>query len=105
MFTLGTALAWLGHECPGDCPQNVTGRRADVWYTVVDGTDRARWAETLVDVDFVNSPEHLHLDSLVEINDCVRSDRIRVRDRTAPDRMALLSRFPGPRALPVLADE
>lgn len=88
-FTLSTALAWLGHDCPGDCPALTATCPAEIWFTR-RGDTRDAWASAIVDVDFTAAPDGHGRDLLGEINDCVRPDRIRVRDRSAFKR----SRFP-----------
>ena len=85
-FTLGTALVWLGHDCPGDCPPDVSARPAEVWFVRANGTASHTWALTIVDVDFTASPQDSRQDLLEQVNDCVRPDRIRVRHRSTPER-------------------
>jgi hypothetical protein len=82
-FTLGTALAWLGHECPGTCPREAIGHRAAVWFTHLPETLDPHSRLTLVEVDFGVAPwSGLRRKSMLrEINHCVRPDRISVRER------------------------
>ncbi len=87
-FSLGTALMWLGHDCPGSCPSTLSNARAAVWFLHLPERTIATWTETLVDVDFIDSPwPDAERDELLSrINHCVWADNMRVRQRTAVDR-------------------
>ncbi|MEO6885000.1 MAG: hypothetical protein ABI232_01755 [Jatrophihabitantaceae bacterium] len=82
---MGTALAWLGHECPGTCPPEATGHHAAIWFAhLPDALDQSS-VLTLVEVDFGATPwSDLRRNSLLhQINHCVRPDRLSVRERLA----------------------
>jgi hypothetical protein len=87
-FTLGTALLWLGHDCPGGCPPIASNWRAEVWFVHLPDTSTRRWTKTLVDVDFADekSTDGPGEELLRQINACVRPDHIRVRERSAAER-------------------
>jgi hypothetical protein len=82
-FSLGTALAWLGHDCPGACPQEITRHQAAVWFAHLPAALGQHGVLTLVEVDFGAAPwSGLHRQALLRrINACVRPDRISVRER------------------------
>jgi hypothetical protein len=91
-FSLGTALAWLGHDCPGACPREATGRLAAVWFSHLPETLGKHAVLTLVEVDFGAAPwSALHGRALLRrINACVRPDRISVRERAGLSLTGLL---------------
>ncbi len=89
-FPLGTALLWLGHDCPGACPSTINNARAVVWFLHLPERMVATWTKTLVDVDFEDRPwpDSERHELLVQLNHCVRADNIRVRERTDAQRAA-----------------
>jgi hypothetical protein len=102
-FTLGTALAWLGHDCPATCVASAADMPAEVWFTNVGGGDSPAWTDVLIDNGHTSAPTPPSLVVLADINTCVGRDRIRVHARSASAGAAPLSDVPGPRARP--ADE
>jgi hypothetical protein len=82
-FTLGTALALLGHHCQGICPGQAVHRSALVWFDHLPVTSTEHQIQTLVEVDFGAVPwTRFHTDALLAaINLCVHPDRIAVRRR------------------------
>lgn len=87
-FSLGTALLWLGHDCPGLCPPTAVDARAAVWFLHLPDRTVATWTKTLVDVDFQDTlwSDGERDELLSGINHCVRADKLRVRERTAAER-------------------
>jgi hypothetical protein len=83
-FTLGTALALLGHDCPGTCPQEATGHHAAVWFAHLPDTFEQDCVLTQVEVDFGGVPWSGLLARwyLRDINRCVQADRLYVRERS-----------------------
>lgn len=90
-FTLGTALAWLGHNCPGLCPEPAVGSRATVWIRRLPCSTEA-WTQTLVEFAITDPTWSRELVQGLagDVNRCVRTDRIRVRARTEDERARFL---------------
>ncbi len=94
-FTLATALAWVGHDCTGGCPDPARLLRADVWFIRRPRTRHVR-ATTLVVVDFFEGlshttplPDHA---MLRQVNHCTRPDNVVVRQRVGGSgRLALVA--------------
>jgi hypothetical protein len=93
-FTLGTALAWLGHECPGSCPVSGCDWRASAWFVQVPLAAGPTW--TLVDVDFLERPSSDDEVAVMlrEVNQCVKREHIRVRERSAGGGAAVFAAAP-----------
>jgi hypothetical protein len=91
-FSLGTALLWLGHDCPGTCPPTITNARAAIWFLRLPDRMIATWTKTLVDVDFDDRPwpDAERHDLLAQLNHCVGADHMRVRERTDAQRAAFI---------------
>lgn len=91
-FTLGTALVLLGHDCRGRCPDAAVSHRARVWFQHLAPGPHRTWTTTLVDVEFLGGPpsDPRRHGLLGEVNDCVRVDHIRVRERSAEERRGFL---------------
>lgn len=85
-FTLGTALAWLGHDCFGGCPRQVAQLRADTWHLPhglqMDRASDARNPFSLVLVHFLDTSTTSapHHSLLRKVNHCTWPNRIRVRE-------------------------
>lgn len=89
VFTVGTALTWLGHEhCT--CPVQVDNR-ANVWLIDPRSGSRPTGMRALLDVEFVDPPwSRSEGDSiLAEINVCTCRDRIQVELRHDPGHVAI----------------
>ena len=89
-FTLVTALAWLGHECPGDCPTLAATMRARTWFarrTSERDADVAGVMSTLVVVDLSSecSDPAAVRQMLRQVNACAGRDHIQVRERARID--------------------
>lgn len=116
VFTLGSSLRWLGHDCPDDrcfrVPINTLG--ASVWFLRRGPQSRPFPAETRVLIDAIDIGDTVTAirRMIYHINGCTRRDAIEVRykprcaddrfKREVPRRMpvALLTRYQ-----PALPDE
>jgi hypothetical protein len=84
VFTLGSALRWLGHDCP-DCLgcEPIAGLNASVWFIRRGPAFRPSPLETLVLLDLPEIRESLErIDWIIhEVNCCTRGEAIHVRQR------------------------
>ena len=80
MFTLGSALRWLGHACPGpSCSGPLHGLPASIWFLLNDCLDRPFGQETRVLVDLPTDATVGQLVRvIIQINGCIRGDAIEV---------------------------
>jgi hypothetical protein len=88
-FTLATALAWLGHDCVGGCPPELTGASASVWLLGSGRVGQGTGADVLVVVGFGDcglTPTVVDR-LLLEVNRCALPDHIRVRERVKTDQV------------------
>ncbi len=88
LFTLGSALGWLGHQCAHSCSTSIANFNADIWFTRM--SQRPLWPTpkgTVVVVDEpVGSADDAEVAALVAAVDaCTRADGIRVRRRHVVD--------------------
>jgi hypothetical protein len=85
--SLGAALAGLGHECTGGCPDLATESDAVVWFVRLLGTSGASSPRTVVEVEFIEAPfSGGQLRELLrEINQCVQDEYIQVSARRVQD--------------------
>lgn len=88
LFTLGSALGWLGHQCAQSCSTSIANFNADIWFTRL--SQRPLWPTpqgTVVVVDEpVGSADDAEVAALVSAVDaCTRADGIRVRRRHVVD--------------------
>lgn len=81
-FTLGTALAWIGHDCFGGCPRQTFQLRADIWHLAAPPAPGPNPIFDLVLVRFTEtSPATPPLHALLRrVNHCTWKNRIRVRE-------------------------
>jgi hypothetical protein len=85
VFTLGSALRWLGHHCPDHrCSQPIDALPASMWFLRRGHPYFPTYPlETLLVVDPTQTGQplarvHRFID---EVNRCTRSETIRVRQR------------------------
>ena len=89
-FTLGTALAWSGHECK-TCPILATEQRARMWLIDAPTGDTSVGMRTFIDVEFLDpawSPDE-SIALMKGVNACTGRDRIQVQERSAAERLAI----------------
>ncbi|BBY03260.1 hypothetical protein [Mycobacterium seoulense] len=89
VFTLGSALRWLGHGCPDRrCSQPIDALPASMWFRRHGHPYFPTYPlETLLVVDLAETGEPLvHIDRLIdEVNRCTRGETIRVHQRHNSD--------------------
>lgn len=92
-FSVATVLAWIGHDCRGGCPTEAATVPASVWFVRTSGVHTTTWATTLVVVDLsprpgssvpAQTPDAVRA-TLRRVDDCTRSERIRVREQVSDD--------------------
>jgi hypothetical protein len=84
VFTLGSALRWLGHDCPEHrCCEPIAALDASVWFIRRGPQFRPSPVETLVLLDLSETDEPLlHIDRIIhEVNCCTSGEAIHVRQR------------------------
>jgi hypothetical protein len=109
VFTLSSALRWLGHDCPEHrCCEAIATLNASVWFIRRGPQFRPSPMETLVLLDLTETGEPpAHIDRIIhEVNCCTRGEAIHVRQRhSSENRHGLIalawrchpaSRFPDP---------
>jgi hypothetical protein len=109
VFTLSSALRWLGHDCPEHrCCEAIAALNASVWFIRRGPQFRPSPMETLVLLDLTETGEPAaHIDRIIhEVNCCTRGQAIHVRQRhSSENRHGLIalawrchpaSRFPDP---------
>jgi hypothetical protein len=110
VFTLRSALRWLGHDCPEHrCCEPIAALTASVWFIRRGPQFRPSPMETLVLLDLTETDEPpAHIDRIIhEVNCCTRGVAIHVRQRhSSENRDGLIAlawrshaarRFPDPR--------
>lgn len=83
IFTVGSALRWLGHDCPARrCSEGIDALDASVWFVRHGQRFLTSSPETLVLVDpAVTGAALADLHRVIDaVDGCTRSDGIRVRD-------------------------
>ena len=82
-FTLGSALLWLGHDCPDHCSQMIDGLTASVWFLRRGPHFLVRLPETLVLLDPTDTGKALaHIRRMIYgVDCCTRRGAIHVRHR------------------------
>jgi hypothetical protein len=96
VFTLGSALRWLGHDCPDRrCSQPIEALPAFMWFARHGHLLPAYPLETLLVVDLTKTGEPLaRIHRLIDgVNRCTRGETIRVRPRCSSDNGHDLSLF------------
>ncbi len=92
-FSVATALAWVGHDCHGGCPAETKTMSASVWFIRTPGVNARSWATTLVVMELsprggraapVQTPDSVRT-MLRRVNDCTRSEHIRVQEWVKSD--------------------
>jgi hypothetical protein len=86
VFTVATALAWLGHDCDGLCPALALCSPAELWFVVDVGDDSARAAEVRA--------------LLCEVNRCIGRRDIQVRERVPTVQSGAVVTRPSIEAIP-----
>jgi hypothetical protein len=83
VFTLGSALRWLGHDCPDHCSATIDGLSASVWFLRRGLQFLVQPAETLVLLDPTDIGKPLaHIRRMIyEVDCCTRRGAIHVRHR------------------------
>jgi hypothetical protein len=84
VFTLGSALRWLGHDCPEHrCCEPIAALDASVWFIRRGPQFRPSPVETLVLLDLTETDEPpAHIDQIIhEVNCCTHGEAIHVRQR------------------------
>lgn len=79
MFTLGSALRWLGHECVGRrrCSRSLDAEPVSVWFVLDEGPNPLVAYEARVVVDGPTGVTAGQLNRIItEINDCTQSEAI-----------------------------
>ena len=88
VFTLGSALRWLGHDCPDRrCSQPIEALPASMWFARRRHLLPAPPWEALLVVDLTEIGEPLaRIHRLIDqVNRCTRGETIRVRPRCSSD--------------------
>src|ERR1700675_4139320 len=111
VFTLCSALRWLGHDCPEHrCCEPIAALSASVWFIRRAPQFRPSPMETLVLLDLTETGETpAHIDRIIhEVNCCTRGEAIHVRQRhSSENRHGLIAlawrshpanRYPNPRS-------
>ena len=81
LFTLGTALRWLGHDCPDHrCCEPIAAVPASVWFIRRGPLFGSSPMETLVLLDPTNTGERID-EIIYEVDCCTRGEAIHVRQR------------------------
>ena len=84
---LGPVLAGLGHECPGRCGAAADELGASVWFVRrrSSGIGRSESMLVVLDASDYDGPLARSRHLMRDVNDCVRSDGIRVTERRIDD--------------------
>jgi hypothetical protein len=92
-FTLGSALRWLGHDCPDHCSETVDGLTASVWFLRRGRHFLGQPPEALVLLDPTDTGRALgHIRRMIyRVDCCTRSQAIHVRHRRAGEHGPVLS--------------
>jgi hypothetical protein len=88
VFTLGSALRWLGHDCPDHrWSQSIDALPASMWFLRRGHPLPTHPLEAVLVVDFTETGEPLaRIQRLIdEVNRCTRGETIRVRQRHSSD--------------------
>ena len=88
VFTLGSALRWLGHDCPDRrCSQPIEALPASMWFARRGHLLPAYPLEALLVVDLTETGKPLaRIRRLIdEVNRCTRGETIWVRPRCSSD--------------------
>ncbi len=83
VFTLASALHWLGHDCPDHCPGTIGGLTASVWFLRRGPQFLASPPETLILLDPTETGKALAdvRRAIYRVDSCTRGESIHVRHR------------------------
>ena len=96
VFTVATALAWLGHDCDGLCPAAAICSPADLWFVPHPSPRHPTRHRSLIVVDVGDDPARAaDIRALLrEVNRCIGRSHIHVRERVPADQQhALMTRL------------